>query len=77
MNYVSPQLAGIVATIERAHHAQRDAKPCPFCGHDMPLARVVVGKYVVGCENEDCAVSPQACDVTLLGAWAKWNARAV
>ncbi|HEX4117406.1 MAG TPA: Lar family restriction alleviation protein [Rhizomicrobium sp.] len=50
--------------------------PCPFCGCDPPLAARVAGRFVVGCESEDCAVGPQVAAASLDDAWARWNRRA-
>ena len=50
--------------------------PCPFCGSDPPLAARIAGRFVVGCENEDCAVAPQTAAASLEDAWQRWNRRA-
>ncbi len=50
-------------------------KCCPFCGEPPPLAARIAGKFVVGCENEDCAANPQVSAPTCAEAWARWNAR--
>lgn len=50
--------------------------PCPFCGADPPLAARISGRFIVGCENEDCAASPQVASDTLEEAWSRWNRRA-
>ncbi len=50
--------------------------PCPFCGADPPLAARIAGRFVVGCESDDCAASPQVAGGTLDYAWARWNRRA-
>ena len=49
--------------------------PCPFCGEPPPLAARIAGKFVVACENEDCAANPQVCAPSLAEAWARWNRR--
>jgi hypothetical protein len=49
--------------------------PCPFCGADPPLAAKIADRFVVGCENEDCAANPQVSGPSLIAAWAKWNRR--
>jgi hypothetical protein len=49
--------------------------PCPFCGAPPPLAARIAGKFVVACENEDCAANPQVCAPTLDEAWTRWNIR--
>jgi hypothetical protein len=50
--------------------------PCPFCGADPPLATRIAGRFVVGCESDDCAVAPQVASDSLDDAWARWNRRA-
>ena len=50
--------------------------PCPFCGFDPPLAAEIAGRFVVGCENDDCAANPQVSGVSLALAWERWNRRA-
>jgi len=54
---------------------QTRSLPCPFCGEPRPLAARIAGKFVVGCESEDCPANPQVCAATLGEAWAKWNRR--
>jgi hypothetical protein len=50
--------------------------PCPFCGADPPLAAQIAGRFVVGCENDDCAANPQVSGISVALAWEKWNRRA-
>jgi len=50
--------------------------PCPFCGADPPLAAQIAGRFVVGCENDDCAANPQVSGISVALAWQKWNQRA-
>jgi len=50
--------------------------PCLFCGDDPPLAAEVAGRFVVGCENDDCAANPQVSGISLALAWERWNRRA-
>jgi hypothetical protein len=50
--------------------------PCPFCGADPPLAAQIAGRFVVACENDDCAANPQVCGASLPSAWERWNRRA-
>jgi hypothetical protein len=50
--------------------------PCPFCGADPPLAAKIAGRFVVGCENDDCPANPQVSDPCITEAWEKWNRRA-
>ena len=51
-------------------------QPCPFCGADPPLAVRRAGRFLVGCEAEDCPANPQVSAPTLEEAWAEWNRRA-
>jgi len=50
--------------------------PCPFCGTDPPLAARIAGRFVVGCEDEDCAANPQVSGASVSDAWNNWNKRA-
>jgi hypothetical protein len=58
-----------------ARGAARYDLSCPFCGADPPLAAKIAGRFVVGCENDDCAAYPQVSGPSLIAAWAKWNRR--
>jgi hypothetical protein len=49
--------------------------PCPFCGADPPLAAKIAGRFIVGCESDDCAAQPQVCGTSPEDAWARWNRR--
>ena len=71
MNMLQVIQRGAAETARRA----RDL-PCPFCGADPPLAARITGRFVVACENEDCAVGPQVAGDNLPDAWARWNRRA-
>lgn len=51
-------------------------RTCPFCGADPPLAVHRAGRFLVGCEAEDCPANPQVSGTTLEDAWAGWNRRA-
>lgn len=55
------------------------AKPCPWCG-TQPTNEPWHGggpeKHLVGCENEDCVVSPCVTGETLHEALDHWNSRA-
>jgi hypothetical protein len=53
----------------------RPTAPCPFCGTDPPLASQVAGRFIVGCESDDCHVNPQVSGQSVSEAWAKWNSR--
>jgi hypothetical protein len=60
-----------------ATSARRDQDlPCPFCGTDPPLATRIAGRFIVACQNEDCAAGPQVASDTLQDAWTRWNRRA-
>ena len=48
---------------------------CPFCGSDPPLATQLHGRFIVGCESDDCHVNPQVSGQSLGEAWARWNKR--
>ncbi|HKX65427.1 MAG TPA: Lar family restriction alleviation protein [Rhizomicrobium sp.] len=50
--------------------------PCPFCGADPPLATQIAGRFLIGCENDDCAANPQVCGASIAQAWERWNSRA-
>ncbi len=49
--------------------------PCPFCGSEPPLATRRHGRFLVGCESDDCHVNPQVSGASLNEAWARWNRR--
>lgn len=51
-------------------------KPCPFCGTDPGLATQAMGRFMVGCDAEECPVQPQLWDMDLNRAWVTWNRRA-
>ena len=70
MNMLQVIVQGAADTLRRAR-----GLPCPFCGDAPPLAAQIAGKFVVGCENEDCPANPQVCAATLVEAWDKWNKR--
>jgi hypothetical protein len=60
--------------------ARRDPPPaiplsCPFCGTEPPLAAQIAGRFIVGCESDDCHVNPQVSGQSLGEAWARWNKR--
>jgi len=64
----SPKLAALVAPPVAC-------APCPFCGNDPPLAAQLHGRFIVGCESDDCHVNPQVSGQSLSEAWARWNKR--
>jgi len=53
----------------------RPTAPCPFCGTDPPLASQVAGRFIVGCDSDDCHANPQVSGQSVSEAWAKWNSR--
>ena len=57
-------------------YSSTTTQPCPFCGADPPLAVRRAGRFLVGCEAEDCPANPQVSGATLQEAWAGWNRRA-
>jgi len=68
--------AGPPSPIDRK--AARHSSPplaCPFCGSDPPLAAEIAGRFIVGCESDDCHVNPQVSGPNLGEAWARWNKR--
>ena len=58
-----------------ANSSARRTLPCPFCGEAPPLAAQIAGRFIVGCENEDCAANPQVAAQSLSEAWTRWNKR--
>ena len=53
----------------------RRSLPCPFCGADpplraLPLAAQIAGRFIVACENDDCAANPQVSADDPGDAWA-------
>jgi hypothetical protein len=75
----SPKLAALVARNGPQDHfvGLRPTAPCPFCGADPPLAAAIAGRFIVGCESDDCHVNPQVSGANLGEAWARWNRRHV
>ena len=73
----SPKLAALVARNGPLDHfvGLRPTAPCPFCGGDPPLAAEIAGRFIVGCESDDCHVNPQVSGRDLNEAWARWNRR--
>jgi hypothetical protein len=53
----------------------RRSLPCPFCGADPPLAAQIAGRFIVGCESDDCAANPQVAASDLNKVWQLWNTR--
>jgi len=71
MNMLQVIVAGAAENARREQPAL-----CPFCGSDPPLAAQIAGKFIVGCESDDCAANPQVSGSTVSAAWERWNARA-
>ena len=73
----SPKLAALVARNGPPDHCVglRPTAPCPFCGNDPPLAAQIHGRFIVGCESDDCHVNPQVSGASVSEAWARWNRR--
>ena len=64
----------MLQVIQQGARARRSL-PCPFCGEGPPLAAHIAGRFIVGCENDDCAANPQVSAPSLHDAWARWNKR--
>jgi hypothetical protein len=77
----SPRLTAAAASTRRpedvlGRRAQSIPCRCPFCGWDPLCAtKNKFGSFVVGCENENCAVQPQVSDPDQSRAWRLWNTR--
>jgi hypothetical protein len=65
----------ILKGAEESAPSERPAR-CPFCGTDPPLAAQIAGKFIVGCESDDCAANPQVSGASTGEAWQRWNRRA-
>lgn len=77
MNRPLSQLDVIHIGAMQPRRSSHDTKPCPFCGEFPPFASLpIAGRYVVGCDNDDCHARPQTAGATLAEAWARWNRRA-
>lgn len=48
---------------------------CPWCGSDPLPPEGRAGRYLFGCDNEDCTVRPQTGGATPEEAVRKWNQR--
>jgi hypothetical protein len=71
--------SGSIAVDAHQLHAGRlgpAPQRCPFCGEDPPLASLVAGRFIVGCESEACHINPQVSGDTITQAWDRWNRRA-
>lgn len=77
----SPQIEAAAASqrTESDVRALRVIRPmhrlCPWCASEPPLAAGIAGKFIVGCENDDCFVQPQVSGGTMSEAWARWDSR--
>jgi len=74
MNMLEVIVAGAA---EAARHERPPAIPltCPFCGSDPPLASQIAGRFIVGCDSDDCPANPQVSGQSVSEAWTKWNSR--
>jgi hypothetical protein len=76
MNMVDVIFAGAYGPGKGCEMNHKLPLPCPWCGEsDFGLARKVGDTVIVGCENDECGVNPQACGATAEEAWEKWNTR--
>ena len=62
----------IVKGADAAARHPAHTKSCPFCGNDPPLAAQLHGRFIVGCDSDDCHVNPQVSGASLSDAWARW-----
>jgi len=74
MNMLQVIVAG-AAESARCERPAATPLTCPFCGADPPLAAGIAGKFIVGCESDDCAANPQVSGPTVSAAWERWNLR--
>jgi hypothetical protein len=72
----APSVPGAVSAGGRSPSPPREDLPCPWCGADPDHAVLRAGRYLVGCENEDCPANPQVGGATVFEAWKNWNRRA-
>ena len=70
MNMLEVIVKGADAAARHGHQLS-----CPFCGNDPPLAAQIHGRFIVGCESDDCHVNPQVSGASVSEAWARWNRR--
>lgn len=66
----------MLQVIARSAAGSDHPAPCPFCGTDPPLAAQIAGRFIVGCESDECAANPQVSGSTVGAAWERWNLRA-
>ncbi len=82
----SPYIQAAAASL-RTEHQVRELRqvralspppdlPCPWCGTGPGHATLRAGRYLVGCESEECPANPQVGGATVLEAWSAWNQRA-
>ena len=57
------------------HRSPQLPLACPFCGSDPPLAAEIAGRFIVGCESDDCHVNPQVSGSNPGEAWTRRNKR--
>ena len=58
--------------------SEKEAKSCPWCGTQPTIQSWHGGrptKKFIGCEGEDCVVTPQVTGETRREALANWNTR--
>lgn len=66
----------LIAEYDRLYATAQAHKTCPFCGSEPGLARKQANFWLVGCENDDCNINPQAGSrISAAVAWEKWNKR--
>ena len=75
MNMLQVIVKGAADSVQH-ERPRNEPLACPFCGTDPPLAAQIAGKFVVGCESDDCAANPQVSGSTVRDAWERWNMRA-
>ena len=67
----------ILQVIQRgAAESARRERTLPFLLRSPPLAARIAGRFVVGCESDDCAVGPQVAAANMEDVWNCWNRRA-
>jgi hypothetical protein len=76
MNMLEVIVAGAAEAARREGHPPAIPLICPFCGSDPPLAAQIAGRFIVGCDSDDCHANPQVSGQSVAEAWAKWNSRA-
>lgn len=64
-----------LSMVDVIRRAATHDKACPFCGEYPPLASKIAGRFIVGCDSEECDVHPQTAGATVEEAWQRWNRR--